>query len=182
MRPGHALARLTSSSKGDDLQFMTIMPRLDGFLGFVASVARDGNVQTRRTMIEELEVALAGRAAEEVVFGADDVGAGAGGPSSTSDLAVATGTASYCLPGAKAYISIVARLTKERAVLDDIVDILVDNRRSAEANFGGSLLVVVDCHPAGFCVHTVSFQCSAVRTSHAAANSEISVISRMRSV
>ena len=67
------------------------------------------------------------------MFGADDVGAGAGGPSSTSDLAVATGTASYCLPGAKAYISIVARLTKERAVLDDIVDILVDKQEISGA-------------------------------------------------
>ncbi len=41
-------------------------------------------------MLEELETMLAGRAAEEIVFGADDVGAGAGGPSRTSDLAVAT--------------------------------------------------------------------------------------------
>jgi ATP-dependent Zn protease len=41
-------------------------------------------------MLERVETVLAGRAAEEVVFGADDIGAGAGGPSTNSDLAVAT--------------------------------------------------------------------------------------------
>ena len=33
---------------------------------------------------------LAGRAAEEIVYGADEIGGGAGGPSRSSDLAVAT--------------------------------------------------------------------------------------------
>lgn len=87
---GHAVARLLSSSKGDDLAFATIVPRLDGSLGYVASVPSDNNVMTRPTMLEYLGVCLAGRAAEELIFGADNVGAGAGGPSSTSDLAVAT--------------------------------------------------------------------------------------------
>jgi ATP-dependent Zn protease len=44
-------------------------------------------------MLERLETVLGGRAAEELVFGPDDVGAGAGGPSGNSDLAVATGLA-----------------------------------------------------------------------------------------
>ncbi len=34
---------------------------------------------TRRTLIETLETTLVGRAADEVVFGADNVGSGAGG-------------------------------------------------------------------------------------------------------
>jgi len=48
---------------------------------------------TRRSALERIETALAGRAAEELVFGADDVGLGAGGPSTNSDLAVATSIA-----------------------------------------------------------------------------------------
>ena len=87
---GHAVARLLSSTKGADLAFATIIPRLDGSLGYVASVPSDNNVMTRQTMLEYLGVCLSGRAAEELVFGANNVGAGAGGPSSTSDLAVAT--------------------------------------------------------------------------------------------
>ncbi len=50
---------------------------------------------TRRTMLERLETTLAGRAAEAVIFGADDVSTGAGGSSEHSDLAVATRTATY---------------------------------------------------------------------------------------
>ena len=87
---GHTVARLISSTRGDDLAFATIIPRLDGSLGFVASVPSNTRVMTRRTMLEYLQTVLAGRAAEEIVFGADDVGAGAGGPSDSSDLAVAT--------------------------------------------------------------------------------------------
>ena len=87
---GHTVARLISSTRGDDLAFATIVPRLDGSLGFVASVPSDTRVMTRRTMLEYLQTVLAGRAAEEIVFGADDVGAGAGGSSTSSDLAVAT--------------------------------------------------------------------------------------------
>ena len=56
----------------------------------MASLPRDTEVMTRRTMLEYLQTVLAGRAAEEIIFGADDVGAGAGGPSGSSDLAVAT--------------------------------------------------------------------------------------------
>ena len=69
---------------------MTIVPRMDGSLGFVATAPLDGHVLTRRTMLERLETVLAGRAAEEIVYGADEIGAGAGGYSEDSDLAVAT--------------------------------------------------------------------------------------------
>lgn len=87
---GHAVARLTSATKGADLTFVTITPRLDGSLGFTAAVPADTRVLTRRSMLEQLETVLAGRAAEEVIFGPDDISAGAGGQSSGSDLAVAT--------------------------------------------------------------------------------------------
>jgi AAA+ superfamily predicted ATPase len=87
---GHAVGQLLSSTEGENLVFATIIPRLDGTLGFVASVPTDTEIFTRRTLIERLGTILAGRAAEEVVFGAADVGVGAGGPSQSSDLAVAT--------------------------------------------------------------------------------------------
>jgi ATP-dependent Zn protease len=87
---GHTVARLVSSTLGADLTFVSIIPRLDGTLGFTAAVPDTTRVLTRRTMLEQLETMLAGRAAEEIVFGADDIGAGAGGPSTASDLAVAT--------------------------------------------------------------------------------------------
>jgi AAA+ superfamily predicted ATPase len=87
---GHTVARLISSTGGADLAFASIVPRLDGSLGFTASVPTNTRVLTRRSMLEQLETVLGGRAAEEVVFGADDIGAGAGGPATNSDLAVAT--------------------------------------------------------------------------------------------
>jgi len=87
---GHVVAQLLSSNEGENLVFATIIPRLDGTMGFVASVPADTEVFTRRTMLERLGMILAGRVAEEVVFGAADVGAGAGGPDQSSDLAVAT--------------------------------------------------------------------------------------------
>jgi AAA+ superfamily predicted ATPase len=152
---GHAVARLTSSTRGDDITFVTIIPRMHGSLGFVARVPPNALVLTRRTLLEEIETGLAGRAAEELVFGAEDVGAGAGGPSRDSDLAVATRTAALvvCQAGlgddgalrwterptpaqekqidallAKAYSSIIARLEAQRALLDRIVDALVETQ------------------------------------------------------
>ena len=157
---GHAVARLISSTGGDDLTFVTIIPRMDGSLGFVATVPRDGHVLTRRTMLEELETDLAGRAAEEIVFGADDVGAGAGGPSLGSDLAVATRLAALivCQSGlgddgalhwterptpaqekqidallGKAYSSILARLEAHSELLVRIVAVLEEKQELSGA-------------------------------------------------
>jgi ATP-dependent Zn protease len=149
---GHALARLLSSTQGDELAFATIVPRLDGSLGFVASVPNDTNVMTRRTMLEYLQTALAGRAAEEIEFGSDDVGAGAGGSSPSSDLAAATrfATLVVCQSGLgedgsllwtsapnsaqekqievvlrNAYRNILTRLRDNRTLLDRIAGALV---------------------------------------------------------
>jgi AAA+ superfamily predicted ATPase len=149
---GHTLARLVSSTRGDDITFVTIVPRTDGTLGFVASVPQEGAVLTRRTMLEELETVLAGRAAEEVAYGAENVGLGAGGSSARSDLAVATrlATSLVCQSGLgddgalqwtesptpaqerqieallrKAYSGIVARIQSQRGLFDRIADALV---------------------------------------------------------
>ncbi len=90
---GHALAACLSSSGGHDIGFVSIVPRSDGSLGFVARVPSGRRIVTRAEMIERIEIMLAGRAAEELLFGDDGVSGGAGGPSTTSDLAAATQTA-----------------------------------------------------------------------------------------
>ena len=152
---GHALARLTSSTQGQDLTFVTIVPRMDGSLGFVATAPLEGHVLTRRTLLERLETVLAGRAAEEIVYGVDDIGAGAGGSSEDSDLAVATRLSELivCQSGlgdddglhwtseptpmqekqirallGKAYGNIVARLEHGRTLLDRIVEVLEEKQ------------------------------------------------------
>jgi ATP-dependent Zn protease len=85
---GHAIAGLLSVAPYS-VNFVSIIPRMDGSLGFVASVLEEGSTLTRRTALERLRMVLAGRAAEELVYGADDMGLGSGG-GATSDLAVAT--------------------------------------------------------------------------------------------
>jgi cell division protease FtsH len=93
------VATLLSSTRGEFLTYASISPRLDGSLGFTASMPANTRALTRASMLERLQTLLAGRAAEEVVFGADDIGAGSGGPGTNNDLAVATRLANrHCLP------------------------------------------------------------------------------------
>lgn len=84
---GHALASLLSSSRGAEISFVSVVPRGDGTLGFVARMPSDRVLVTRREYLEQLEIVLGGRAAEEIVFGADGVTGGA-----RQDLEVATGS------------------------------------------------------------------------------------------
>ncbi len=149
---GHALSALCSTTGAPELTFVTIIPRMDGSLGFTASVPPDGAVLTRTQVLERLRTILAGRAAEEVVYGKDGLSLSSGGGSS-SDLAVATRTATgvVCTAGfgadgslhwtlqptaaqarqvdallRSAYRAAVALLRKHRVALDRIVDALVD--------------------------------------------------------
>jgi ATP-dependent Zn protease len=163
---GHTVARLVSSTQGEDVTFVTIVPRLDGSLGFVATAPREGHTYTRRTLLERLETVLAGRAAEELVYGADDIGAGAGGPSESSDLAVATRLAELivCQSGlgdddalhwtseptpaqvkqigamlTKSYGSILDRLEANRDLLDRIVEVLEGKQELSGTELRGLL-------------------------------------------
>lgn len=86
---GHALAALGTSSDGVELTFVSIVPRMDGSLGFTASLPAEGAILTRADVLDRLRTILAGRAAEEVVYGPEDISLNSGGGES-SDLAVAT--------------------------------------------------------------------------------------------
>jgi ATP-dependent Zn protease len=85
---GHALALYLSASAGTDIGYVTVVPRDDGTLGFVLPLPDERVHLTRRDYDEKLETFLAGRAAEELVFGADQVSSGA-----CSDLQSATALA-----------------------------------------------------------------------------------------
>jgi cell division protease FtsH len=89
---GHALAALMSSVGAPELAFVSIIPRMSGSLGFTASVPPEGAVMARTEVHERLRTILAGRAAEEVVYGKSNISLSSGGGQS-SDLAVATLTA-----------------------------------------------------------------------------------------
>jgi len=85
---GHAMASYLSPSRGEEISFVSIVPRADGTLGFVARTPPERSLTTRTEYLERLEVVLGGRAAEEIVFGAEGVTGGA-----QSDLKVATDAA-----------------------------------------------------------------------------------------
>jgi ATP-dependent Zn protease len=86
---GHALVALTGLEHARDLPMLTIIPRADGSLGFLARAPSEQDCLTRAEMEESIRVTLGGRAAEELVFGRDNVSGGAGG-NAASDLAQAT--------------------------------------------------------------------------------------------
>ncbi|GAB7080130.1 AAA family ATPase [Megalodesulfovibrio paquesii] len=84
---GHAVLRLTSNGALGGVAYMSIVPRPDGSLGFMAAQPDpDTSVRTRADYLALITTILGGRAAEEVFYGPEAVGAGAGG-SSASDLA-----------------------------------------------------------------------------------------------
>lgn len=85
---GHALMGLLQPNTKFHVRLASIIPSNDGALGFVAST-RNELSETRESLLDSIRVALAGRAAEEIVFGAAKVSTGAGGWTERCDLAVA---------------------------------------------------------------------------------------------
>ena len=85
---GHAMALCLSTSNGSDIGFVTIVPREDGTLGFVAAMPDERVSFTRSDYEEKIEIFLAGRAAEAIRYGEELVSSGAG-----SDLRAATALA-----------------------------------------------------------------------------------------
>jgi AAA+ superfamily predicted ATPase len=87
---GHTVVRLKSGSINHQIGYISIVPRADGSLGFVAMQPNaDLTTLDRTDYLTHLTVILGGRAAEEVFYGPEGVGAGAGG-GVDSDLAKAT--------------------------------------------------------------------------------------------
>ncbi|EFA81655.1 Putative FtsH protease [Heterostelium album PN500] len=83
---GHALVALfTEGSK--DVHKATIMPRGDA-LGLVSMLQKDDFFQTKKQYLAEMDVAMGGRAAEELVLGVDNISQGA-----SSDIKKATSIA-----------------------------------------------------------------------------------------
>ncbi|GAB4353433.1 MAG: hypothetical protein Kow006_18560 [Gammaproteobacteria bacterium] len=87
---GHALACLLAEHYPAELTMVSIVPRSDGSLGFAGFYTDSRRALTRAAHREYLEILLAGRAAEELRYGAEGVSSGAGGGSPNSDLALAT--------------------------------------------------------------------------------------------
>ena len=87
---GHALIRLTQHQGGGGISYLSVVPRPDGKMGFVAMTPNpDTATVCRSDFMAYLAFLLGGRAAEEVFYGEEHVGAGAGG-GSDSDLAKVT--------------------------------------------------------------------------------------------
>lgn len=86
---GHALIQLMNKKEDSGVAFVSVVPRSNGTLGFVAKIPSEAALYTRNDYINFLEVMLAGRAAEELYFGKQEVSSGAGGDEE-SDLAKAT--------------------------------------------------------------------------------------------
>lgn len=134
---GHALGTLLEGDGGTPIAFLSIIPRTDGSLGFTATVPDEGAVMTRRQALDRLRTILSGRAAEELVFGADEVGLGAGGGES-SDLAVATRIATHlvCSTGLGGNGRLAWTSTPSRAQLAQVEALLGDAYRAAQRLLG----------------------------------------------
>ncbi len=87
---GHALARLRGRQRGEDIAYVSVAPRSDGRIGFLAAMPDERASLTRDDFLEQLGIMLAGRAAEEVIYGPEGVSDLAGQYGPQSDLARAT--------------------------------------------------------------------------------------------
>ena len=94
---GHALLRLLDPNMRDSLSYVSIVPRSDGTMGFVASFKPSHSATTTIQCLNNISMTLAGRAAEAMVFGEENVSLGSGGATERCDLASATRQVEYLL-------------------------------------------------------------------------------------
>ncbi len=73
---GHALATRLLLPE-NRLSKVTIIPSTKGFGGFNLSIPKERLYRTKQHILREIKVLLAGRAAEELIFGADNITTGA---------------------------------------------------------------------------------------------------------
>ena len=167
---GHALVSLKAGGNRRQIGYVSIVPRGDGSLGFVAlKPDADLTTLTRADYLAHLQVILAGRAAEEVFYGPEGIGSGAGG-GEESDLAKATNLAldMVCKLGLgrrapllwhhdssdedyreaqemvdEAYQNSRKLLENDRNMLVDLVDMLIANQEIS----GEELKGLISCQP-----------------------------------
>jgi len=87
---GHALVRLLSESKGEEIAYVSIGRRSDGVLGHTAVLEDERTSWFANDYIHQVSICLAGQAAEVVVYGTDGISDLAGKEGKDSDLAKAT--------------------------------------------------------------------------------------------
>ena len=92
---GHVVMRLLGKNKGSEISYVSIAPRSDGRIGYIGAFDDERVSMTREDYLHEIRVLLAGRAAEEVIFGADEVSDMAGKYDAESDLSQAARTLHY---------------------------------------------------------------------------------------
>ncbi len=147
---GHAILQLMRSHNAG-LGYATIIPRENGTLGFVLpNVDETRNSMTRQDIMETIRVALAGRAAEEVLGGQENVTTGC-----SNDLYKATQHLEYLLtragfngllsldrsledsPDLRAqadeilqteYAHVLGLLERHRALLDQVAGLLIERQ------------------------------------------------------
>ena len=78
---------ITQADGEDPIGYISIVPRSDGTGGFTSRLADTRIYRSFPDLCCDIRIALAGRAAEELVFGKEHISGGSGG-SSRSDLAV----------------------------------------------------------------------------------------------
>lgn len=155
---GHALMMWLSDDKGERVQYLSVVPRADGSLGFVAQAPSEKkHTLSAKTGKQRLATMLGGRAAEQVAFGAENVSSG-----SSSDLRAATETANFmvnrCGLGPSgtlsvseksdekrdaqieqllqdAYQAAVSSLTQHKKLLDLVADALIEKSELSGAEF-----------------------------------------------
>lgn len=126
---GHAIMIWFSDAKGDGIQYLSIVPRADGTLGFVAQAPSEKkHTLTAKTGKQRLGVLLGGRAAEQVAFGQDNISSG-----SSSDLKMATDTATFmvyrCGLGPMGMLSVTDKNDEKRDL--QVEDLLQESYKAA---------------------------------------------------
>ncbi len=94
---GHATLRLLGRRGGEEISYVSIAPRSDGRIGYLAAFDDERVSMTRDDYLHEIRVLLAGRAAEDLLFGTEGVSDLAGNYGEHSDLAQATRIARHLL-------------------------------------------------------------------------------------
>lgn len=87
---GHALAHFLTTSGGSEIGFVTVVPRDNGTLGFVASLPDERAHLVRSDYEDRLDILMAGRAAEALRYGEAGISSGAAGDLKSATMLVSS--------------------------------------------------------------------------------------------